>query len=149
MKGVEWLRRYIKEECIDAEIIEVGKASTVNEAAKELSCSKREIIKSVVLVAEGEAVVAIVDGSSSVDLKRVEKLIGKNVRIARREEVLQLTGFPAGGVPPVGHDCRVFIDERVLKNERVYGGGGDERHLLSISPSEIVRVGAAVVRIRK
>jgi prolyl-tRNA editing enzyme YbaK/EbsC (Cys-tRNA(Pro) deacylase) len=149
MRGVERLKNYIGEKGIDAKIIEVKKASTVNEAAEELGCSKREIIKSVVLTAEDEAVIAIVDGTSSVDLKRVEKLIGKKVRIARREEVLHLTGFPAGGVPPVGHDCRAFIDERVIKNERVYGGGGDEKHLLLLSPTEIVNNGAIVARIRK
>jgi len=148
MRGVEWLENYIREKNIDAKIIEVGKASTVKEAAEEIGCSKRQIIKSIVLVAEDEAVIAIVDGTSSVDLKRVEKLIGKKVRIAEREEVLDLTGFPAGGVPPVGHSCKVILDERVLKNEKVYGGGGDDKHLLLISPSEIVER-AVVARIRK
>ena len=148
MKGVRWLESYINEKNIDAKIIEVRKASTVKEAAEELGCSKRQIIKSMVLVAGDEAVIAIVDGTSSVDLKRVEKLIGKSVRVAEREEVLDLTGFPAGGVPPVGHNCKVILDERVLKNEKVYGGGGDEKHLLLISPSEIVER-AVVARIRK
>jgi len=149
MKGVEWLKNYIKERGIDAKIIEVRRASTVNEAAEEVGCSKRQIIKSIVLVAEDEAVIAIVDGTSSVDLKRVEELVGKKVRVAGREEVLHLTDFPAGGVPPIGYDCKVILDERVLKNESVYGGGGDEKHLLLISPSEIVRDGAIVARIRK
>lgn len=149
MKGIRWIKEYINDRKIDAKIIEVSKASTVKEAAEELGCSKREVIKSIVLVAENEAVIAIVDGTSSVDLKRVGILVGKNVRIAGREEVLNLTGFPVGGVPPIGHECKVFVDERVLKNERVYGGGGDEEHLLSISTNEIVRDGAIVVRIRK
>ncbi len=118
MKGVEWLKNYIREKNINAKIIEVRRASTVNEAAEEVGCSKRQIIKSIVLVAEDEAVVAIVDGTSSVDLKRVEKLLGKSVRIAGREEVLHLTDFPAGGVPPIGHDCKVFVDEREFSRMR-------------------------------
>ncbi len=149
MKDVEWLEKYIREKNIDAKIIEVRRASTVKEAAEEVGCSKRQIIKSIVLAAEDDAMIAIVDGTSSVDLKRVEKLVGKKVKVADREEVLHLTDFPAGGVPPVGHNCKVILDERVLKNERVYGGGGDEKHLLLISPSEIVGDGAVVARIRK
>ena len=148
MKGAEWLKKYVREKGIEAELVEVAKASTVAEAAKALGCSKREIIKSIVLVAGNEAVIAIVDGTSSVDLRKVEELVGKEVRIAEREEVLRFTGFPAGGVPPVGHGCKAFIDERVLNSERVYGGGGDEKHLLSISPAEIARE-AVVARIRK
>ena len=147
---MENLAAYLKNKGIKASIIEVGKASTVEEATRELGCSKREIIKSIVLVAEnGEPVIGIVDGASSVDLKRVEKLVGKKVRIASREEVFSLTGFPAGGVPPIGHGCKAYIDERVLRNEKVYGGGGDEKHLLAISPREIVKNGAKITRIRK
>ncbi|RLI77084.1 aminoacyl-tRNA deacylase [Archaeoglobales archaeon] len=148
MKDVEWLKKYIKDGKIDAEIVKVRKASTVKEAAEEMNCSKKQIIKSIVLVAEDEAIVAIVDGTSSVDLERIKKLIGKNVRVAERDEVLKLTGFPAGGVPPIGHECKVFVDDRVLKNERVYGGGGDEKHLLSIKTDEITKE-AIVTRIRK
>ncbi|ADB57983.1 aminoacyl-tRNA deacylase [Archaeoglobus profundus] len=149
MKGVEWLKNYIKEKSINAKIIEVRRASTVKEAAEELGCSKRQIVKSIVLAAEDEAVIAIVDGTSSVDLKRVEELVGKKVRVAGKNEVLDLIGFPAGGVPPIGHDCKVILDERVLENERVYGGGGDEKHLLLVSPSDIVKDGAVVARIRR
>ena len=149
MKDVEWLKNYMEEKGIDAKIIEVEKASTVKEAAEELGCSKRQIIKSIVLVAEDEPIIAIVDGTSSVDLKKVEKLVGKNVRIAGREEVPHLTGFPAGGVPPIGHNCKVILDERVLKNEKVYGGGGDEKHLLLIPPTEITKDGATTAKIRK
>ena len=147
-KDVKWLKKYIKDKKIDAEIVKVKKASTVKEAAEEMKCSKKQIIKSIVLVAEDEVIVAIVDGASSVDLRRVEKLIGKNVRVAERDEVLKLTGFPAGGVPPIGHECKVFVDDRVLENDRVYGGGGDEKHLLSIKTSEIARY-ATVTKLRR
>ena len=88
MKDVEWLKKYTKDRKIDTEIVKVKKASTVKEAAKEMKCNKKQIIKSIVLVAEDEVVIAIVDGTSSVDLRKVEKLVGKNVRVAERDEVL-------------------------------------------------------------
>jgi|GEM_PF-4574693 hypothetical protein len=40
MKSVGWLKSYIREKGIDAKIIEVGKASTVNEAAEEFDAVK-------------------------------------------------------------------------------------------------------------
>lgn len=148
--AVERLKEHLKARGLKASLVEVGKASTVEEAARELGCSRREIVKSIVLVTErGEPVIGIVDGSSSVDLKRVGRLVGASVRVANREEALRLTGFPAGGIPPVCHGCKAYIDERVLTREEVYGGGGDEKHLLRISPREIVRDGAQVARIRK
>ncbi|MBE8538585.1 YbaK/EbsC family protein [Geoglobus acetivorans] len=145
----DWLREYVMSMGIDAEIVEVGKASTVKEAAEALGCSRRQIVKSIVLVAGDEPVVAIVDGASSVDLERVSSILGIPVRIAGKDEVLRLTGFRAGGVPPIGHTCKIILDERVLEMERVYGGGGDEGHLLHIRSRDIVRECTAVARIRK
>ena len=52
-------------------------------------------------------------------------------------------------MPPIGHECKVFVDDRVLESDRVYGGGGDERHLLSIKTDEIVRDGAVVAKLRR
>lgn len=136
---------------INAKIIEVKNAKTVNDAVKEIGCERREIIKSIVFLAEGKAVIAIVDGKASVDKKRIRKQIGvKDIRIATSEEVVKLTGYPAGGVPPIGHntDCIVLLDKRVLENEWVYGGGGDDKHLSYIKSSDIAER-STVCRIRK
>ena len=142
------LQNYLKEKGIDAKLIEVKKASTVREAAEELGCDRREIIKSVVFIAENEPIIAIVDGAASVDKKRIKKIVGKEIKIAERKEVEKLIGYPAGGVPPVGHNCRVFIDERVLQHEKVYGGGGSESHLLLIPTAYLVKEGK-IMKIRK
>jgi len=81
----------------------------------------------------------VVDGSTKVDKEKIKKIIGKKIRIAGREEVRKLTGFLAGGVPPIGHGCLTIIDFRVMEKDVVYGGGGDEYHLIEIKPEEIIR----------
>ena len=146
MKDSKWLERFIRANGINARLIKTGKASTVNEAARELKCRKDQIIKSIVLISEkGDAVVAIVDGISRVDTEKIGKIIKEKVRIAERDEVERLTGFPAGGVPPVGHGCQTLIDSGVFRNNVVYGGGGDEYHLIEISPDEIARANSGNV----
>ncbi len=148
MKGSEWLVRFIHANGINARLIKTGKVSTVKEAAEEIGCKKDQIIKSIVFISKkGNAVVAIVDGVSRVDTAKVEKTLREKVRIAERNEVEKLTGFPAGGVPPIGHGCLTLIDLRVFKNSTVYGGGGDEYHLIEISPDEIVRANSGYVSI--
>ncbi|WP_290596541.1 MULTISPECIES: aminoacyl-tRNA deacylase [unclassified Archaeoglobus] len=150
MKDSEWLKAYLQNNEIKARVVETGKVSTVDEAAREMNCDKRQVIKSLVLVTEsGRAVVVVVDGKASVDIKRIRRLLGENVRMAEREEIVHYTGFSAGGVPPVGHECEIIIDRRVLENEIVYGGGGDKYHLIEINPKEILRMGARVEKVRK
>ncbi|MFX0185076.1 MAG: YbaK/EbsC family protein [Candidatus Hodarchaeota archaeon] len=56
-----------------------------------------------------------------------------------------------GGTPPVSiQNTQVLIDPKVMEMEKVIGGGGTRRHLLQISPQEIVQAtGAIIPRIRK
>lgn len=143
------LEKFIRENKIDAKIIEFDKPTkTVEEATKRLGCKKSQIIKSIVLVKEnGDGLITIVDGESKVDLEKVSLFTGK-VRMANAEEAKKLTGYEIGGVPPIGHGCQILIDEKVLENDIVYGGGGSICRIMSISPKELIKFGK-VVNIRK
>jgi hypothetical protein len=72
---------------------------------------------------------------------------GTPLKLAPARQVLAVTGYPAGATPPVGHSIplRVLVDSAVLAEPLVYGGGGDERTMLEISPEEIVRLTGALV----
>jgi len=59
--------------------------------------------------------------------------------LATEEEVLNITGYKVGGVPPI-LDIKVLIDKRVMNKEYVYGGGGNEHTLLKIKPQDIVKI---------
>jgi prolyl-tRNA editing enzyme YbaK/EbsC (Cys-tRNA(Pro) deacylase) len=45
-------------------------------------------------------------------------------------------------VPPFGHVTQipVLLDERIRAWDVVYGGGGDDRTLLRVTPAELARV---------
>lgn len=54
----------------------------------------------------------------------------------------RFTGYDVGAVPPVGHKkpIRTFIDEKVIRFNKVIGGGGEISILLEISPMDIRRL---------
>jgi len=62
-------------------------------------------------------------------------------------QVVELTGYPVGGVPPFGHRSTipVLLDRSVLALAVIYGGGGDDRTMLKISTRELLRVTEATV----
>jgi prolyl-tRNA editing enzyme YbaK/EbsC (Cys-tRNA(Pro) deacylase) len=71
-------------------------------------------------------------------------------RIASRDEVYDLTGFPVGGTPGFGFDACFLVDPRVLEKELVYLGGGSECSLIRMSPLELLKANnGKVVRVRK
>jgi uncharacterized protein len=144
------LRSGIASGAIDAEVVFPGVPTpTVPDAAVALGVSEREIIKSLLFEdGAGRVVLAIVSGTTRVNRQRLAGEIGAGrVKMATPERVLERTGYPAGGTPPVGHvaPLDVVIDRAVLGMPVVYGGGGTVDTLLRIRPSEIVRATGAKV----
>ncbi|MEM1932155.1 MAG: YbaK/EbsC family protein [Pyrobaculum sp.] len=108
----------------------------VKDAAAALGVGEDKIIKTIVVLCNGVYKAYIVRGSKKIDLAKL------GCRLASPEEVLEATGYPVGGVPPV-LPIPVFIDKELLKEEYVYGGGGDEYSLLKFKPLLLVQLGLA------
>ncbi|MEK6964095.1 MAG: YbaK/EbsC family protein [Nanoarchaeota archaeon] len=113
---------------------------SVAEAAVAAKASPEDFIKSIVFVGSGKAVIVIVRGVHKADGKKVGAYVGSEVTMAKPEEVLSMTGYPIGGVPPVGYEARFLIDLEVMKCEVVIGGGGSDKALLKITTEEIKRL---------
>jgi Cys-tRNA(Pro) deacylase len=135
---------------IDAELVEPGVPTpTVPDAAAALGVEERQIVKSLLFAAKsGEVVLAILSGASKVSRPLLQEITGlRGLKLADPVVVLEQTGYPAGGTPPVGHTSRldVVIDSGVMELPVVYGGGGRIDALLKIRPDEIARVTRARV----
>jgi len=117
---------------------------TVPAAAGAIGVDERLILKTLLFQDKtGNLVRVIASGPDRIDRKRIADLTGiGNPSLAPAEIVLTTTGWPPGGVAPVG--CRVsiptLIDDCVLEHERVYGGGGTEHTLIGLSPRDIVMI---------
>ncbi len=129
---------------------------SVEEAAASAKASPEDFVKNICLINEtnieadfehkNELIVAIIPGTKRIDLKKLGLLIGsKRIRFATGEEVLERTGYPAGGTPSFGYNARFFIDNLVMLKEIVYSGGGSQKALTKIAPAEIVRINNAFI----
>jgi prolyl-tRNA editing enzyme YbaK/EbsC (Cys-tRNA(Pro) deacylase) len=117
---------------------------TVEAAARAVRAEPESIVKSIVFLAAGRPVLAIATGQADIDRRAIAAVFGigrKQVKLASAEEVLSITGYPVGGMPPFGHrhPLPTLIDRRVVEaGEIVYAGGGDDRSLLQINPVTIL-----------
>ncbi|PYE52779.1 aminoacyl-tRNA deacylase [Deinococcus yavapaiensis] len=122
---------------------------TVSEAARALGVSVDRIVKSVLLVTnDGASVLVIAPGDRRVDVEKVARFVGASkLKLGSASQVLEATGYPAGGVPPVGHPAglRVVLDASLLDRDELVGGGGSAEWLLRLTPREVVRVTGAAV----
>jgi prolyl-tRNA editing enzyme YbaK/EbsC (Cys-tRNA(Pro) deacylase) len=67
------------------------------------------------------------------------------------DAVRRATGFPIGGVPPVGHarGLRAVIDSALPEHEEIWSAGGTPNAVFPTTPDELIRLtGAEVVDVR-
>lgn len=143
----EKVRRYIREKEIVCEFLCFKQTChTVEDSAKAANTSAENIVKNVCMISrEDKTVVAVIKGDAKVDMKKVSMLLGSAVRLAKGDEVLERTGYLAGGVPSFGFDAIFLIDQKVMKREIIYTGAGAENCLLKISPSELHKANKGIL----
>jgi prolyl-tRNA editing enzyme YbaK/EbsC (Cys-tRNA(Pro) deacylase) len=120
--------------------------ATVAQAAAALDVEQGQIAKSIVFVMDGEPVVVVASGRHRIDYDRVcDALDCAEGRMASADEVRAATGFPIGGVPPIGHGLPVVFDSALLDYAVIYAAGGDANTLFSVSPRELAGALRALV----
>jgi prolyl-tRNA editing enzyme YbaK/EbsC (Cys-tRNA(Pro) deacylase) len=120
-------------------------------AADAIGCSLEQIVKSLVFVCGSEPVLALLPGDRRADPAKIALAAeAADARVARPVEVLEVTGFAPGGVSPVPPPpgTLVLVERTIISSPVVWIGGGSDRHMAMLSPSELVRLtGGSLVDI--
>ena len=120
---------------------------TAVDAAKAVGCDVEQIVKSLVFVAAGRPVVALVSGANRLDETRLAAVAGEPVSMADAETARSATGYAIGGVPPFGHatDVPVFMDRDLLGHGVVWAAAGRPDSVFEISPGRLRELSQALV----
>ena|SRR5713101_4095566 len=115
---------------------------TAQEAAAAVGTSVGQIVKSLVFLAGGAPVLALVSGANQLDTARLAALTGTQIGKADADAVRQATGYAIGGVPPTGfpEPIPTFIDRDLLQYDVVWAAAGTPRHVFPIAPQDLVRI---------
>lgn len=62
------------------------------------------------------------------------------MKLADKKKIQRSTGYAVGAIPLVGVDLPCIFDDRLLENDFIYGGSGDELFTLKISPGDVKRL---------
>jgi prolyl-tRNA editing enzyme YbaK/EbsC (Cys-tRNA(Pro) deacylase) len=120
---------------------------TAQEAATAVGTSVGQIVKSLLFLAGGTPVLALVSGLNQLDPALLARLTGSPIAKADADAVRRATGYAIGGVPPTGFPTPIptFIDRDLLQYAVVWAAAGTPRHVFAIAPAELIRVTAGVV----
>ncbi|MCX5649542.1 MAG: YbaK/EbsC family protein [Planctomycetota bacterium] len=117
---------------------------TAEDAARALGTDLAHIAKSLLAhLSDGRFVLCILRGDQRLDRKKLCRAAGaKHMSLAKADDVLRVTGYPVGAVPPfpLKSEVPAYMDPQVLEVDMVYCGGGDGDALLEVPTEELARV---------
>jgi prolyl-tRNA editing enzyme YbaK/EbsC (Cys-tRNA(Pro) deacylase) len=133
----EKVQRRLRDLGVDADVRELDQSTrTAAEAAAAIGCEVAQIVKSLVLFADGAPFLCLIAGDRRVDITS----IGQGARMATAEEAHEATGFGIGGLPPFGHDCslRTIVDGSLRRFPVVWCAAGTPRAVFAIEPERLI-----------
>jgi Cys-tRNA(Pro) deacylase len=118
---------------------------TAEDAARAIGTSVAQIVKSLVFQVDQTVVMALVSGPNRLDETKLATAAGRaDAPVGRLDAaaVRQATGYPIGGVPPIGHPRPIptYVDEDLMGFDELWAAAGTPRHVFALGPAELVRV---------
>lgn len=116
---------------------------TAELASQVLGVTVGQIAKTLVFIADGNPLLVVTCGDKRVDTKRFAKLLGiKKIKFADPQTVKTITGFPPGGVSPIGslQPIPVFLDKSLYDYEVVFAAAGTANSALPIRPERLKEI---------
>jgi len=138
---------------LELQVLELPDSTrTAVDAANAIGCRVDQIVKSLVFRRKntGAAIFIVASGVNRVNEKSIEKIIGEPIEKADANFVRQQTGFPIGGVPPLGHACvmETFIDRDLMQFESLWAAAGTPNAVFQLSPADLVKItGGKIITI--
>ena len=141
---VERVARHLRDATVEARIEEFEHGTpTAEEAARAAGCVLGQIVKSLVFLCDGRAILVMVPGDRRADSAKLRAVTGcEKAKVAGPDEVVRATGFEPGAVAPFPLPAveGAFIDHALLAHEVVWIGAGSRRHMAALAPADLLRL---------
>lgn len=118
-------------------------ARTAAEAATALGCPVGAIVKSLVFAADGVPLLVLTSGAHTVDTDRLAGALDVvTVTRADADMVRAATGFPIGGVAPLGHPAplQTVVDTALGRYDVVWAAAGTPHAVFPTTYEELLRM---------
>ena len=146
-EAVERVAAFLRDSGVDARLEELpAGTATARAAADAAGCKLEQVVRALVFDCDGAAVVALLPGDRRADPAKIAHAAGAaSARLASDDLVERATGFPPGSVAPFplpGVE-KVLLERTLLAHGTVWIGAGSERHLVSLAPTDLLRLSRA------
>ena len=138
---------------VQTDVVQFAESTrTAAEAATAIGTSVVQIAKSLVFLAGDQPALVITSGANRVSITKLATLLDAPVRRADADTVKRASGYPVGGVPPLGHGTtlRILVDRDLLAFDEIWAAAGTPNAVFRIAPDELLRItGGLVADVRE
>lgn len=120
--------KFLKEKGIEFRKIELSEPpKSAQDVERLFGCSLHQVLKTLLFIGQEKPVLVVISGDKKVDLRKLEKITNlNNFRMAKPNEIKEITGYPVGGVCPfcLEKNIQKVLDECVFDSEIINIGSG-------------------------
>jgi len=115
---------------------------TVEEAARERGVRPDQVVKVMIVKGPSSFLAVLLPGDKRLSLRKLAEFVGHGrLKLASREEIVWVTGFPVGAVPPMGlarAGLSIYVDQRLAHQQIVTISSGDPEAGLELSAADLL-----------
>lgn len=143
-RSVDRVREYFAQHGVDIDVKDLPSSTrTAPLAADAVGAALGSIVKSLVFIADGQPVLALVAGDRRADPAKIARHVGaQTAQIANADQVRAATSYAIGGVPPAGHlqPLETLLDETLFRFERVWAAAGTPNTVFEIEMHTLLQL---------
>lgn len=134
--------RFLRENKVEFEPFEYEyqEKGGTRQTAEELKVDEHNVIKTLIMEADGEPIVVLMHGDREVSTKNLARLLGvKKVEPAKAENAAKYSGYLFGGTSPFGtkRKMKTYIEESIMALDYIYINGGKRGFIVKVSPDTL------------
>ncbi len=141
---IERVKDYLIKMEIDSQPIEFEQDTHSSElAARALGVEVGQIAKTMVFVADQTPVLVVASGDIKIKSGKLKRVLGASkVKMADAGTVMEVTGYPVGGVCPVAlpGPVEILLDQSMKRYDVVYTAAGTDRSALPLNMEQLQAV---------
>lgn len=145
MKSID----YLKSRNIEFKIIHLDEVpKTAQDIERIYSCPLHQVLKTLIFIGEIEPVIIVLPGDKRVDIEKLKEVARqKSFRMAKPDEVKEITGYTIGGVSPfcIEKNVKKIIDENVFKTKIVNIGSGKAEIGIEMNSEELKKAWNGII----
>jgi len=149
---VEKLQENESSSMLEAEKVHTPGAKTVTDVADILNIPADKIVKTLIYVADGDIVGAVIRGDRELNEIKLKNILGCNdLLMADENQIRQAMKTSVGSLGPVGAEIKIYADQEVAQMKNfTCGANEDDYHIMNVNigrdfvPEKIVDIRDAV-----